>query len=259
MSKKKPEDETLRGAPDFESGDSTKSPSGASPAVARPSSASLRAVAPEVSQGVWRERAYVPRAVLTGDEVISGLETGLRNVLSNANHPAVAFQEVRTAWVPFLRQALEQTGGDGIDAWLTRVLRPPGRRAMDPLFDDLLAQLRRLRSSRELAQFEEEALKASELVRKAFAREQPRRLSFKQMELELEGKLEIDDLLLAGCCDDNELTHRLAEIGKTMEQLRDQIRTLPGSKPAGMFGNFTRLKAEMRVLDGEIKRRGLKA
>ena len=258
MATKKPEDETLRGVPDFGSVDSTKVSSASLPAVQRQSSTSLRAVAPEVSQGVWRERAYVPRAVLTGDEVISGLETGLRNVLSDANHTSVAFQELRATWLPFLRQALEQTGGDGIDAWLLRVLRPPGRRAMDPLFDDLLGQLRRLRAARDLAQFEEEALKCSEVVRKAFGREQPRRLSFKQMELELEGKLEIDDLLLAAGCDDSELTRMLVEIGKTMEQLRDQIRSLPGSKPAGMFGNFTRLKAQMRVLDGEIKRRGLK-
>ncbi len=212
-------------------------------------------MAPEVSQGVWRERAYVPRAVLTREEVVSGLETGLRNVLGSANHTSVAFQEVRTAALPFLRQALEQTGGDGIDAYLTRVLKPPGRRAIDPLFDDLVAQLIRLRSVRDLAQFEEEALKCFEVVRRAYELAQPRRFSFKQMEHELEGKLEIDDLLLIACADDNELSRRLSEVGKTMEQLRDQIRDRPGAKPAGMFGSFTKLKAEMRVLDGEMKRR----
>jgi len=254
MAKKKPDDETLRGKPDF--GSAKPNPtSGSMAAVPRSSSTSLRAVAPEVSQGVWRERAYVPRPVLTKEEVVSGLETVLRNVLSSANHTSVAFQEVRSAALPFLRQALEQTGGDGVDAWLLRALKAPGRRALDPLFDDLVAQLVRLRAARDLAQFEEEALKCFEVVRRAFDLERPRRFSFKQMELELEGKLEIDDLLIIACADENELSRRLNEVGKTMEQLRDQIRDRPGSKPAGMFGSFTKLKAEMRVLDGEMKRR----
>ncbi len=219
----------------------------------RVSSANLRAVAPEVSQGAWRERAFKPRAVLTPDEVCTGLETAVRQVLSSANLPAVAFQELRALWVPFLRQALEQAGGDGVDAWLQRVLKPPGRRAMDPLFDELVAHVSRLRATKDLAQFEEEALKAIHFVRKGLGLTQPRRLSFKQMERELEGKLEIDDLLLIRTSDESELNRRLAEIGKTLEQLRDQLKTRPGARPDGMYSNFTRLKAELRVLDAEIK------
>ncbi len=258
MTKKKPDDETLRGAPDFTPKSSpARPPSGAASAVPRPSSSSssLRAVAPEVSQGAWRDRVFQPRGVLSQAEVIQGLETGLRTVLGNANHTSVAFQDLRSTWLPFLRQTLEQNGGDGIDAWLLRVLKPPGRHAMDPLVDDLISALTRLRLAKDLAQFEEEALKSVEVVRRSFKHKEPRKLSFKQMELELEGKIEVDELLTIACSDDNELSHRFTEIGKTMEMLRDQFVSRPGPKPDGIFANFTRLKAEMRVFDGELKRR----
>ncbi len=251
MAAKKPNDETLRGAPDFGTPPLPASINGAK--AARPS-----LHAPEVSQGAWREKLFAPRAVMPAEQVISGLETVLHEVLTRANLPAVAYQEVRSQWLPFLRQALEQSGGDGVDAWLSRVLTSPGRRAMDPLLDDLIAQLARLRGARDLAQFEEEALKATELVRRAYGLEQPRKLSFKTMEKDLEGKLNVDELLVIACSDDNELSRRLTEVGRAMEQLRDQIRSRPGEKPAGMFMNFTRLKAEMRVLDGELKRRQVK-
>jgi hypothetical protein len=47
----------------------------------------------------------------------------------------------------------------------------------------------------------------------------------------------------------------MEEIGNTMNMLREQIRKMPGKQPDGMYANFVRLKAELRVLDAEIKRR----
>jgi hypothetical protein len=40
-----------------------------------------------------------------------------------------------------------------------------------------------------------------------------------------------------------------------MGQLRDQIRKMPGKQPDGMYANFVRLKTELKVIDGELKRR----
>ena len=42
---------------------------------------------------------------------------------------------------------------------------------------------------------------------------------------------------------------------KPYPELRDQIRKMPGKQPDGMYANFVRLKAELRVLDAELKRR----
>jgi hypothetical protein len=75
------------------------------------------------------------------------------------------------------------------------------------------------------------------------------------MERELEGKLEVHELILVRLSSDEELTRRLREIGSTMEQLRDQLKSRPGLQPDGMFSNFVRLKAEVRVLDAELKHR----
>ena len=71
----------------------------------------------------------------------------------------------------------------------------------------------------------------------------------------MEGKFEVDELLAIRCGADDDLNCRFTEIGNTMNQLRDQIRKMPGKQPDGMYANFVRLKAELRVLDGEIKRR----
>jgi hypothetical protein len=213
-------------------------------------------VAPEVSQGAWRERVFTPRAVMPRAEIVSSLEASLRVVLSSANHVRVAFEELRRGWLPAIRQALEQGGGDGLDAWLSSLLKPPGRTGLDPLLPTLVADFARLRAAKELAAFEEEALKAIETVRRVRAFDKPRKLSFKVLERELEGKLEVDELFLLAVSDDGELSRRLKEIGSTMESLRDQLKKRPGKQPDGMYSNFVRLKAEVRVLDAELRRRG---
>lgn len=219
-------------------------------------SGSTQMAAPEVSQGRWRDRVVAPRMVMTKDEMLSSLESTLRVVLGDANHVRVAFEELRRGWLPTIRQALEQAGGDGLDAWLTTVLRGPGRSPMDPLFETLVGDLLRLRAAKDLASFEEEAHKGIATVQRVLSFDEPRKLSFKVLEKELEGKLEVDELFLIAVSDEGELTRRLKEIGGTMENLREQIRKTPGKQPTGIFSNFVRLKAEVRVLDCELKRRG---
>lgn len=247
---KKPGEDTIAGVPNF--GKAADAFTGNASDRARPK---LGETAPEASQGAWRERVFTPRTVLSPKEVLAGLESAVRVTLASANHVRLAFDEVRRLWLPFLRQALEQAGGDGIDAWLVTLFKPPGRPALDPLFAALGPAVSRLQVARDLAHFEEEALKTIELVRRSLKVPRPKRLSFKQTERELEGKLEVDELLAISFASEAELLRRITEIGSAMEQLRDQIRTLPGKQPDGMYSNFVRLKVELRVLDAEARRR----
>lgn len=252
MSIKKPGDETIGGLPPFANAEDSF-------IGRKPGTGSQKAVtaeaAPEVSQGKWRERVFTPRGTMTKGEILQALETGLRDSVGSANHVRVAFDAVRKAWLPALRQALEQAGGDGLDAWLQAILKPPGRHALDPLFGDVAQAMGRMRATKDLADLEEEGIKTLEVVRRVLDFDKPRKLSFKQLERELEGKLEVDELLLVRVSSDDELTRRLKEIGSTMEQLRDQLKRRPGQQPDGMFSNFVRLKAELKVLDAELKRR----
>lgn len=210
--------------------------------------------APEVSQGAWRERVFTPRAVMPREEVVAGLKASLRTALATANHPKVAWDAVRTAWLPLLRQALEQGGGDGMDSWLSILFAFPGKPAKQPLLEQLGTTLSAMRGAKDLVTFETEGGKVPALVDAALGTA-PAKLSFKQMEKQLEGKLEVDELLLLRAGLDEDLKSRLAEIDRTMTQLRDQIRKMPGKQPDGMYANFVRLKAELRVLDAELQRR----
>lgn len=212
-------------------------------------------VAPEVSQGKWRERVFTPRAVMSNDEILKALEGSLRGLLASANHVRVAGEELRRVWLPVVRQALEQAGGDGLDVWLSSILTPPGKPGHDPLLPSLVADFARVRAAKDLSLLEEAAHQAIATIRRVLSFERPRKLSFKVLERELEGKLEVDELFAIAIADDAELTRRLKELGSTMESLRDQLQKRPGKQPDGMFSNFVRLKAEVRVLDAELRRR----
>ncbi len=212
-------------------------------------------VAPEVSQGAWRERAFKPRAILSAEEIIKGLSDTLAEVMGSSNMPRIAFEEVRKAWLPFLRQAVEKAGGDGVDSWLLTALKPPGRMALDPLFGHICIAMTNMRASVNLAAFEEAAHDGIERIKKVLSFERPRKLSFKQMERELDGKLDVDELMLIALSDDLELERREREIAATMEALRDELTQHPGKQPDGIYANFVRLKTEFRVLEAEAARR----
>ncbi len=267
----KPGDETVQGAPDF----GPKKPevkSGRHDAYVAPSD-SGRALgedlggttgthreikgetAPEVSQGAWRERAFIPRATMSRDEMLNALAGLVDASKGRVGSVAPVFELLRTQWLPVLRQAMEQAGGDGIDAWLLTVLKPPGKTATAPLLSDLIEAFSRMRKATAVDALLTHARTVVEAVDRAT--QKPKRVSFKQMERELEGKVEIHELLKILFSDDDELVSRLEEIGHTMETIRGQLKSMPGSKPDGMYSNFTRLKAEARVLSAELVRRRL--
>ncbi|MGV3622444.1 MAG: hypothetical protein ACO1OB_16620 [Archangium sp.] len=210
--------------------------------------------APEVSQGPWRERAYQARSVMDRQELNQTLLAALRTSLSNANLPRVAFDALKPVWLPALRQAIEQAGGDGIDVWLYGLFAPPVRVPKQTLFADIAEALIRMRNARDLGKFEEEALKIVERIDTAVADPARAKISFKQMEKELEGKLEVDEVLGVRGSTDDELSRRLHEFGGSMTKLRDEIRG-SGKQPSGIFANFVRLKYELKILDLEMKRR----
>lgn len=261
---KKPGDETIRAVPEFgtvskKDSFSTLPSSPSHPAlsgVKQPTTGSHKAteVAPEVSQGPWRERAFTPRGVMSRDEVLSSLADGLAQAVTK---PTLfeCWDTLRHLWVPVLRQSLEQGGGDGIDAWLQTVLKPPGRNALDPLMGQCVAGLARIRSANAVAELKGAGEDVVSAVRAALDSPRRRKLSFKQMEKELEGKLEVDELLMIASATDSEIERRLTELDQVLQQLRDQIRSRPGQRPDGMYSNFARFKAEARVLAAEKTRR----
>lgn len=211
--------------------------------------------APEVSQGAWRERAFTPRAIMSRDEMLTTLGGLLDASKGRVGSAAPVFELLRSEWLPVLRQAMEQAGGDGLDAWLLTVLKPPGKSPTAPLLTELIEAFARMRTATAVDALLGHARSVVEAVDRAT--QKPRRVSFKQMERELEGKVEIHELLRILFSDDAELVARLKEIGNTMETIRGQLKSMPGAKPDGMYSNFTRLKAEARVLSAELTRRGV--
>ncbi len=209
--------------------------------------------APEVSQGAWRERAFTPRAVMSRQEIADALKATVDLVKAKVGSVSPVFELVRTQWVPVLRQAVEQGGGDGIDAWLQGILKPPPRIPTTPLVGELMSGFNKMRASMTIDTLVSEARNTMKAVDRAL--ENPKPLSFKQMERELEGKVEVHELLMVLFSDDEELKQRLAEISRTMDSLRAQLKSIPGHKPDGMYSNFARLKAEARVLTAELARR----
>ncbi len=261
-----PSDETIQGKPDFERKDLGRGDKYIKPpedgralgedigGITGTQKAMTGDAAPEVSQGAWRERVYAARAAMSREEMLKALASLLDSSKGRVGSVAPVFELIRTEWLPVLRQAMEQAGGDGIDAWLLTVLKPPGKVATAPLLSDLIDAFTRMRQATAVDALLTHAKTVVEAVDRATA--QPKKVSFKQMERELEGKVEIHELLKILFSDDEELIARLKEIGATMETIRGQLKSMPGAKPDGMYSNFTRLKAEARVLSAELSRRG---
>lgn len=272
--KKPPGDETVKGLPAFVKDDPNATLPGKpfesdSYAVRNPKQKVLEAVgavaavtrstgaeaAREVSQGAWRERVFAPRGVMSREELLEGLTAGLRATEGRTAPMAELYGFLRQGWLPFLRQAVEQAGGDGLDTWLKFILRPPAPRGVDALVVELAAGFERLRQAQIPADFFREGWNVIDAVRRALEAERPRRLSFKVLERELEGKLEVHELLLVLFMGESELRLRAGELGSTLESIKEQLKTTPGAKPDGLYSNYGRLKAELRVLEAETRRR----
>jgi hypothetical protein len=251
---KKPGDTTLpplpnslKGKSPLDSYDGTMSASGNFKA--------LTEAAPEVSQGAWRERAFSPRGVMSKEDILANLATALKDVATPSGSLFSAWEALRAAWKPLLRQAMEQVGGDGMDAWLQVILTNSTRKPLDLFFQEMTTAVSSLSAATNMAEFETEALKTIELTKIHLAVAKPKRISFKHMERHLEGKLEVDDLMWIRFSSTRDLQSRFVEIGGTMEQLREQIKVRPGKQPDGIYSNFTRLKYEVTVIDAELKHR----
>ena len=210
--------------------------------------------APEVSQGAWRERAFIPRATMGRPEMLASLRATIEGAKGKFEAVPPLFDLLRTEWLPVLRQAVEQAGGDGIDSWLLSALKPPGKPPKSVLLGELIEAFTQMRAASGVEPLLALATNVIEAVDRACVT--PKKVSFKQMERELEGKVEIHELLLILFSDEAELESRLNEIGGTMETIRGQLKSMPGAKPDGMYSNFARLKAESRVLSAELIRRG---
>jgi hypothetical protein len=272
--KKPPGDETVRGLPAFVKDDpnvtlpgkpfdtdsyAARDPKlevlqavGAVAAVARNTSTEA---AREVSQGAWRDRVFAPRGVVSRDELLEGLTQGLRATEGRAARLAELYGFLRQGWLPLLRQAVEQAGGDGFDAWLGFILKPPAPQGVDVLVIELAAGFERLRQAQIPADFFREGWNMIDAVRRALESGRPRRLSFKVLERELEGKLEVHELLLILFLGESELRLRVGEVSSALESLKAQLKASPGAKPDGLYSNYGRLKSELRVLEAEVRRR----
>jgi hypothetical protein len=215
-----------------------------------------RAAAAEVSQGAWRERAFAPRGVMSADEIVGGLQAALEQACAQQGERGMPLAPLRERWLPFLRQAVEQAGGDCLDAWLSAALRPgSGPVGSNPVLIELYATFEKMRAAPSPATMFDVAREAIAIVKAALVAPSKRPCSFKVLERELEGKIDVDGLILFLLFSETELAQRATEIGQTLERIRDEMKKMPGAKPDGMYSNFARLKAEARLIDGELKRR----
>jgi hypothetical protein len=212
--------------------------------------------APEVSQGAWRERAFVPRGVMSPEALIAGLEQALAGAAKQVPAETAASQLARD-WLPLLRQAVEQSGGDGLDCWLLRALKPPGRPATAALFDALVPAFDQIRAAADGAAFSAAGKALIAGVQAALA--EKKRVSFKVLERELDGKLEVDELIAVRLATADELAAREEEISATMESLALQLKgkgAPDAGSAGGIYSNHARLKAELRVVKAERALRG---
>lgn len=209
-------------------------------------------MAQEPSQGPWRERNYNPRGVIPKEQLIASMEQALQ-IAAMQRAP---LDKVRTALraelLPQIRQVVEQAGGDGMDAWLSRLLSPPGRPAKDPLLGQLCAHMRRFADAPAKDALFTEAKAVLAVAKKAVLAPAPKRLSLQLIEEELEGRIEVDALLSIAFCSDGELPRRKEGVDRTLDSMRVQMRGLAGGAASGLMSNFGRLKVERRIVEAEL-------
>jgi len=212
--------------------------------------------AQEVSTGPWRERAFVPRGVMPAAQVL----TRLNEIVAVAEmHPGTRAERARTGiraeFLPLLRQAVEQAAGDGLDAWLAGLLKPPAEPARNGMLMEVAAAMQAVNAARTNAAALEAARALMALAGRHLQAPDAAKLSLKVLEKELEGRLEVDALLQLLFATKAELTAQADHVEKAIDRLREELRQAV-AQPAGLMWNFSRLKAERRVILAELKRRG---
>jgi hypothetical protein len=221
-----------------------------------PGSPSFTGVAPEVRQSRWHDRSAAPRGVLPAEAVLKGLDEALQKAARDKAPVGPVREQLKADWLPLLRQVVEQAGGDGMDAYVTQLLSPPGRKAVTPLVDALAAGMERLEAATDAGTLHAGAQELRALVARTLEDPAPRPISLELQERELDGRVDVDTLLSIRFASAAELTTRRARAEKTLEDLRQQMRAMPGVQPDGLFSNFARAKVEKRVMDAEARRRG---
>lgn len=221
-----------------------------------PGSPAFTGVAPEVRQSRWHDRSAAPRGVLPAETVLKGLDEALQKAASAKAPVGPVREQLKADWLPLLRQVVEQAGGDGMDAYVTQLLSPPGRRAVTPLVEALAAGMERLEAATDADSLRAVAQELRAVVAGALADPAPRPISLELQERELDGRIDVDTMLSIRFASNAELTARRARAEKTLEDLRQQMRALQGVQPDGLFSNFARVKVEKRVMDAEARRRG---
>lgn len=222
--------------------------------------AKLQRAAPEVSQGAWRERAGAPRSTLSGEEILGGMRHVLKLALVSSPSPMSSPDEVRREvklhWLPFIRQAVEQLGGDGIDGFVWSVMAKKGApSAKNPFLQELARGYAAMNAADTVDAFMSEAGKVQSNIERALQEPKRAALSFKALDKDLEGRLELDELLGLLFSTDDELNARLSEVKSSLENLRQELRTFMGVQPNALLWNFSRLKAERLIIEGEQRRR----
>jgi hypothetical protein len=194
--------------------------------------------------------------VMSREQIQQGLEESLKVGAMRAQ--SLKVDKVRSGlkqdFLPLLRQAVEQAGGDGLDAWLTTITNPPGKRAKDPMLMDLVARMEKVNRA---ANSRDVLLAGQDLAKvalKYLSNPAAPKLSLKALETELEGRIEVDTMLSILFLPLDELRHRAKSVHDSLEQLRVQLRGMGGANE-GLMWNFSRLKVEKRVLDAELLRR----
>lgn len=214
-----------------------------------------QAAAPEVSQGAWRERAYAAREQLTTEDIGAGMRKVL-GVVTSWNEPAERMRlSLKTEWMPFFRQVVEQTAGDQLDlALLKRLGRP--RPGATEVLDGLLAMYARLNACDSREALETEAAQIIDAFLEHLRSAAKKPVSLKAIERELEGRLDLDEVLAILTFDAEQLRSRLQHVNETIDKMRQEIRLFPaGGQPTGVLWNFTRFKAERLLLESEQKSR----
>lgn len=220
-----------------------------------PGSPAFTGVAPEVRQSRWHDRSAAPRGVLPAEAVLKGLDEALQKAARDKVPVGTVREQLKADWLPLLRQVVEQAGGDGMDAYVTQLLSPPGRQAVTPLVDALAAGMERLEAAADADSLSAVAQELRAVVAGVLGDPAPRPISLELQERELDGRVDVDTMLSIRFASNAELAARRARAEKTLEDLRQQMRALQGVQPDGLFSNFARVKVEKRVMDAEARRR----